>query len=128
MWRLLEQINIQMTKQLIEAYSQVSGDVNPIHLSEKVAMDEGFPKEVAHGMLSMAISAKVISPFLERGWVLAIYWVKFSSPLFVGDQLMVDTELVESDEDGIVLKLIGNNQQGERILQGKIELVKKLEI
>lgn len=116
-----------MTKQLIEDYSQVSGDVNPIHLSEKAAIDAGFPKEVAHGMLSMAISAKVISPFLERGWGLSIYRVKFSSPLFVGDQLMVDTKLVESDGERIVLKLFGNNQHGKRILQGRIALNKQVE-
>ena len=121
----MKAINIQMTKQLIEKYSQVSGDVNPIHLSKKAANDAGFPKEVAHGILSMAISAKVFSPLLERGLVLAMYRVKFSSPLFVGDQLVIDTELVESDEE-VVLKVFGNNQQDKRILQGKIELVKKM--
>lgn len=121
----MEAIKIQMTKQLIEEYSQVSGDVNPIHLSKKAAHDAGYPKEVAHGMLSMAISTSLISPYLEGGWVLAMYRVKFTSPLFVWDHLVIDRELVASDEEAVKLKILGNNQHGERILQGKIELVRK---
>ncbi|GIO22757.1 MaoC family dehydratase [Oceanobacillus sp. J11TS1] len=116
-----EEMEIEITEHLVKQYAAVSGDTNPIHLLKAAANQAGFPIQVAHGMLSMAMGAKIISPLLLNGWMLSNYKMTFSSPLFVYDILRLKTEMVTQTNQRISLKAIGENQHRDRVVCGKIE-------
>jgi acyl dehydratase len=52
-----------LTRTQIVQYAGVSGDYNPVHTDEVFAVHAGFPSVFAHGMLTMAMTARALT-----GW------------------------------------------------------------
>ena len=52
---------ITLTRQDLVNYAGVSGDLNPIHWSHRVATGVGLPDVIAHGMLTMALGARLVT-------------------------------------------------------------------
>ena len=80
-----------MTQAQIDAYADVSGDHNPIHVNPEVARSVGLDGTIAHGMLSMAFAAQVLTDWLATrpdagGWVLRLR-VRFQAMVRPGDTL-----------------------------------------
>ncbi|MCY7401882.1 MAG: MaoC family dehydratase N-terminal domain-containing protein [Nocardioides sp.] len=46
-----------VTRADLVAYAEASGDHNPIHQDEEVALGVGLPGVIAHGMYTLALSA-----------------------------------------------------------------------
>lgn len=113
---------IKITDELIENYAAASNDMNPIHLDKHAAKTAGFSDKVAHGMLSMAIAARFVSPLQQGGWLVTWYKMKFTSPLFVHDTLYLQAETTINDMATKIIQLKGANQHETKIINGKIEL------
>ncbi|WP_405594767.1 MaoC/PaaZ C-terminal domain-containing protein [Streptomyces sp. NBC_01410] len=71
-----------VTRELVGEYAAVSGDHNPIHLSELAARAAGFPDIIAHGMLTFALTAHHLAGLAGDDRVSEIQW-RFSKPLTV---------------------------------------------
>ena len=65
-------------------YAGASGDFNVIHWSERVAREVGLPDVIAHGMLTMALAARVVTAWAGAGSVVD-YGVRFTRPVVVPD-------------------------------------------
>jgi acyl dehydratase len=55
----VRELTVTFTKEQIAAYAEASGDHNPIHLDDEFARSVGLPGVIAHGMLQMAVLARV---------------------------------------------------------------------
>ncbi|QGS69135.1 hypothetical protein CV093_14595 [Oceanobacillus sp. 143] len=66
---------ILITNKMVENYANVSHDWNPIHLSIEAAKQAGYPQKVVHGMLSMAISSRLVSPLLGQSWMIQFHQI-----------------------------------------------------
>ncbi|MGX7681137.1 MaoC/PaaZ C-terminal domain-containing protein [Jatrophihabitans sp. DSM 45814] len=64
-------------------YAGASGDFNTIHWSESIAKSVGLPNVIAHGMLTMAIAARVVTDFLGDPGAVVEYGVRFTRPVVV---------------------------------------------
>ncbi|MEI3611487.1 MaoC family dehydratase [Pseudogracilibacillus sp. SO30301A] len=117
-------MEIVITNKMIRQYAAISGDVNPIHFSKTAAKKAGFPNQVAHGMLTMALSTIFISPLLQRQWRVVYFRIKFSSPLFIDDRLTIQATMMNHSEEELSFKISGNNQHNAPIIQGQIKLKK----
>ncbi|MGI8653565.1 MAG: MaoC/PaaZ C-terminal domain-containing protein [Geodermatophilaceae bacterium] len=73
-------------------YCGASGDFNVIHWNERAALDAGLPDVIAHGMLTMAVAARIVTDWVGDPGAVAEYAVRFSRPVVVPD-----------DEDGAEL-------------------------
>lgn len=72
-------------------YAEVSGDVNPIHLSRLTAKALGFPRAIAHGMYTASRAFTEARPDLSR----PLRWdVEFAAPV-----LLPGTVLVRYEDD-----------------------------
>ncbi len=65
---------VQVTAEAIDAFAELSGDENPIHLDEAYAAETMFGGRVAHGMLSAAAAcasrpAGVASPVSRQSTI-----------------------------------------------------------
>jgi len=92
-------------------YAGASGDFNVIHWNERVATSVGLPNVIAHGMLTMAMAARVITDWVGDPGALVEYGVRFTKPVPVPD-----------DEDGATLRVAGKVTElldGNRV---KVEL------
>jgi len=71
-----------VTRQHLVAYAAASGDHNPIHQDEEVALSVGLPGVIAHGMFTMALAARYVEEYAGPGRVVA-FGAKFTRPVVV---------------------------------------------
>jgi acyl dehydratase len=115
-----------VTQEQINAYADVSGDHNPIHLNPEVARSVGLTGTIAHGMLSMAFLGELLTDWLatqpERGGWVSRLRVRFQGMVSPGDTITCAGAL-GSLTDGIQkLDLWINNQRGERVTTGDADV------
>ncbi len=72
----------------IDAFAQVTGDVNPIHLDEAYAKETPFRRRIAHGMLSASYISAVFGTKLPGpGSIYISQTLNFKAPVHIGDQV-----------------------------------------
>ena len=76
-------VQIEITRDSLVRYAGASGDFNPIHYRDDVALSVGLPGVIAHGMLTMGAAVQPVVDWLgPRGRVLD-YGVRFTRPVIV---------------------------------------------
>lgn len=78
-------ITVTLTRADLVRYAGASGDLNPIHWSERTATGVGLPGVIAHGMLTMALGARLLSAWCGDPARVVDYSVRFSRPVVVPD-------------------------------------------
>lgn len=110
----------------IVQYAGASGDYNPLHTDEPYAQKVGgYPTVFAHGMLTMGISARVLTDTFGVG-NLTRYSGRFTSQVWPGDTLTTIATVDEilphpGDEGGWLaeIRLTTVNQDGTEVFSGK---------
>lgn len=115
-----------VTQEQINAYADVSGDHNPIHLDPAAARNVGLEGTIAHGMLSMAFLGQLLTDWTssqpERGgWVKRLR-VRFQAMVRPGDTLTCGGALGASEQGQQYIDLWINNQRGERVTTGDADV------
>ncbi|MFC5412028.1 MaoC family dehydratase [Larkinella bovis] len=68
----------------VEAFARVTGDDNPLHLSEEFASQTPFKRPIIHGMLGASVFTKVLgTQFPGHGSVYLKQTLEFLRPMFV---------------------------------------------
>ncbi|MEP6981322.1 MAG: MaoC/PaaZ C-terminal domain-containing protein [Nakamurella sp.] len=78
-------LSLRVPRAQLVRYAGASGDFNPIHWNERVATSAGLPGVIVHGMLTMALSARVITDWVGDPTALREYGVRFTRPVVVPD-------------------------------------------
>lgn len=78
----------------IDAFAELSGDENPIHLDEEYAADTMFGGRVAHGMLSAGVVSAALAE-LPGDIVYLSQELTFENPVFPGDDVRAEVSVVE---------------------------------
>jgi 3-hydroxybutyryl-CoA dehydratase len=82
------EITREVTAAVIEAFADVSGDVNPVHLDAEYAAGTTFGGRIAHGMLSAAYISAVLGTKLPGpGAIYLSQSLRFRRPVKIGDQV-----------------------------------------
>jgi acyl dehydratase len=103
-------------------YAGASGDYNPLHSDELYTQEiAGYPTVFAHGMLTMGMTARMLTNFVGDGR-LTRYGVRFTNQVWPGDTLDA-TATIESirDEAGkryVDLAVSTKNQNGVEVIKG----------
>ena len=123
-----------ITEADIVAFAGLSGDFNQIHTNADYAAAGTFGQRVAHGLLvqSIATGLAVQSGVIE-GTVLAFRELdaKFSLPVFIGDTIHVEIEIVETKPlprlrgGNVVMKVAVVNQKGAATQRGNWTMLVK---
>ena len=66
-------------------YAGASGDLNPIHWSDRKAAELGLPGVIAHGMLTMGRALRVVTDWCQDPGRVVGYYVRFVKPVVVPD-------------------------------------------
>jgi len=96
-------------------YAGAAGDFNPIHWNERFATSVGLPDVIAHGMLTMAEAARVVTDWVGDPGALLDYGVRFSKPVVVPDdgrgaELAVSGTVVEKlDGNRVAVELVARS-------------------
>jgi acyl dehydratase len=105
-------------------YAGASGDFNPIHHDEVFATKAaGYPSVFAHGMLTMGMTARVVTDWLGDG-VLTEYGVRFVKQVWPGDTLTAKGTITAVAADGgVEVEITTVNQAGEPVVTGRAKAV-----
>jgi 3-hydroxybutyryl-CoA dehydratase len=83
---------------VVEAFAELSGDINPLHLDEAYAQTTSFGGRVAHGMLAAAYISAVIGAKLPGpGAVYLNQSLRFRRPVRLGDAVTARVTITALD-------------------------------
>ena len=90
----------------VTQFAAVSGDVNPIHLSDDYAAQTRFGQRIAHGMFTASLISAVIGTRLPGpGAVYLSQTLRFLAPVKIGDVVAAVVEVAEMIEKGRRVRL-----------------------
>jgi len=117
-----------VTESDVVNFAGLSGDFNQIHTDAEFSKTTPFKQRVAHGLLVLSIaSGLAMRTGVLEGTVLAFREIntwKFSSPVFLGDTIYVELEILETKAlprlggGSVVIELSVKNQRGETPMKG----------
>lgn len=106
----------------IQAFAEVTGDHNPIHLDDEFAKSTRFGRRIAHGMLSASLVSAVLANELPgEGSIYLGQTLQFVAPVFPGDEVTARVTVKEIREDKPIVKLetVCVNQRDEILIRGE---------
>src|SRR3984893_1937530 len=105
-----------LTRTMFVRYAGASGDFNPMHHDDTIAVQVGNPSVFGHGMLSMGLAARVVKDWFGPEAIRRLQ-VRFAKQVWPGDVLtctavvtgkreengehLVDVELTVANQDGV---------------------------
>jgi len=118
-----------VTETDIVGFAGLSGDFNQIHVDAAFAKATPFGQRVAHGLCVLSIaSGLAVQTGIMEGTVLAFREInewKFSLPVFIGDTIHVELEVLELKAiprlggGAVSISLDVRNQDGKSAQKGK---------
>ncbi|MGO4999072.1 MaoC family dehydratase [Oceanisphaera sp. W20_SRM_FM3] len=102
----IEEIKVGMTASYsqtitdadVKAFAGVSGDHNPVHLSEEYAKDSRFKDRIAHGLLTASFFSAIFGTKLPgEGCVYAGQNLQFKRPVYLGDTVIAKVTVTAVD-------------------------------
>lgn len=113
-----------VTEADIVGFAEVSGDRNPIHLSEDFAAKTPFKTRIAHGIYTASLISAVIATRLPGpGAIYISQTLRFLAPVRIGDTVTASVEIIELTEKGRRGKLRCECRVGDMlVLEGEAEV------
>lgn len=85
----------------VVGFAEVSGDRNPIHLSEHFAARTPFKTRIAHGLYTASLISAVLGTRLPGpGAIYLSQTLNFKAPVKIGDDVLVTVKVEELMERG----------------------------
>jgi len=111
-----------LSMQDVTTYAKLTGDYNPLHFDESFAAKTKFKKLTVQGGLTTGLLHALVAMdmpgpgtvFLSQEW-------KFIAPVFIGDTITAEAEVISLHETKPVteLKVIVTRNEEEKVLEGK---------
>jgi 3-hydroxybutyryl-CoA dehydratase len=109
----------------VRGFAEVSGDHNPIHLSEEFAAKTPFKSRIAHGIYTASLISAVIATRLPGpGTIYMSQTLNFMAPVRIGDTVVASVEITELSEKGRRAKLKCECKVGETLVLAGEAMVK----
>ncbi|MDR7418854.1 MAG: MaoC family dehydratase [Armatimonadota bacterium] len=110
----------------VEAFADLTGDHNPLHVDEAFAARSRFGGRIAHGLLTAGLLSTVLGMRLPGpGGIYISQTLRFRRPVHIGDAVTATAEVVAYDANRrrLTLKTTCTNQRGETVLDGEAVLL-----
>jgi acyl dehydratase len=114
--------DLTVTAEHVRLYTEITGDRNPLHYDEKFAAQTQFGRLVVQGGITTGLLHALVamdmpgpgSVFLSQNW-------KFTAPVYIGDTITAEAEVVKVHESKPVTALAVRvkRQTGETVLEGE---------
>lgn len=116
----------------IQAFAQVSGDYNPVHLDAEQAANTVYKKPILHGMLGASVFSRVIGmEFPGAGTIYLEQSLQFKRPMYPDEIYRVRIRVKEVEERRHRARLettIVNEIDGKAVLVGEAYVMNKEKI
>jgi 3-hydroxybutyryl-CoA dehydratase len=116
-----ETISKTVENEDVIGFAELSGDHNPIHLSEHFARKTRFGQRIVHGLYTASLISAVIGMRLPGpGAVYISQSLNFLGPVMIGDIIVVSVEVAELTPKGRRVRLKCECRVGDKlVLEGE---------
>jgi len=101
-----ESFIIKITESMVEKFSNLSGDLNPLHMDNQFAESSSFNKRIVHGMFLASFFSQLIG--MKLPGKNALYFsqtLNFRSPCYIDDEIEVVGEVIEKSDSTQIITL-----------------------
>ena len=94
-----ESFIIKITESMVEQFSNLSGDLNPLHMDNEFAESSSFNKRIVHGMLLASFFSQLIG--MKLPGKNALYFsqtLNFRSPCYIDDEIEIVGKVTEKSD------------------------------
>ena len=109
---------LEISRESLEMFRDLTGDISPIHIDESYARERGFAGRVCYGMLISAFYSTLVGVYLPGKYALfQEAHISMAKPVYIGDRLSVTGKITELNEalKRITIKARIRNQKGETV-------------
>ena len=111
-----------ITAERVEAFAQVSGDRNPIHVDAEAARRIGLNGAPVHGMQLVAFMHEAACR-LRPGIAVKALSTRFLAPVAVGDHVEISGRIVKANGSSAIMRLFLRDGSGTLASIGEATLV-----
>ncbi|HYT71403.1 MAG TPA: MaoC family dehydratase, partial [Gemmatimonadales bacterium] len=114
--------SLTLTAEHVAAYAQLTGDYNPLHFDAAFAARTKFQRLVVQGGLTTGLLHALVAMDLPGpGSVFLSQNSKFTAPVYIGDTITAEAEVMSVHETKPVcrLRITVTRQTGETVLEGE---------
>jgi 3-hydroxybutyryl-CoA dehydratase len=111
-----------VTETDVAFFGAISGDFNPLHFDAEYAAKSRFGARVAHGPLTLALSANVLGMRLPGlGTIAVTNRIEYLRPVYIGDTITsrVEVAALDRERNRATMGLTWRNQAGELVAEGE---------
>jgi phosphotransacetylase/acyl dehydratase len=115
-----------LTREDIELFAVMSGDVNPAHVDEEYAHSDMFHKIIAHGMWGASLISTLLGTKLPGpGTIYLEQTLHFRRPVTIADTITVSVTAAAKDpgRHRISFDCACVNQRGEAVIDGTAQVI-----
>jgi 3-hydroxybutyryl-CoA dehydratase len=118
---MIERLNKTIAASDVVGFAQLTGDRNPIHLSEHFAAKTSFRTRIAHGLYTASLISAVLGTRLPGpGAVYISQTLNFRAPVKIGDTVIVTVVVAELVAERCRARLACQCEvEGEIVLDGE---------
>ena len=114
--------SLTLTAEHVRKFAEISGDYNPLHFDAAFAAGTKFGRLVVQGGLTTGLVHALVAMdmpgpgtvFLSQNW-------KFTAPVYIGDTITAEAEVVSTHATKPVcqLRMVVRRDGGESVLEGE---------
>jgi len=101
-----ESFIIKITESMVEKFSNLSGDLNPLHMDNEFAESSSFNKRIVHGMLLASFFSQLIG--MKLPGKNALYFsqtLNFRSPCYIDDEIEIVGKVTEKSDSTQIITI-----------------------
>ncbi len=114
------EISKLITEEDVYLFAGITGDRNPLHISNDFALKTRFGERIAHGLLTAGVVSAALGMKLPGpGSIPLSQTLRFLAPVRIGDQITARVQIEEITADGLRFTTRCFNQNSELVLDGE---------
>ena len=113
-----EEFTVTVGQEMQDEFCRSTGDINPLHIDDAYAKEQGYDNKVVYGMLVASFYSTLVGVYLPGKQCLFHRCdVQWPHPVYIGDTLTVTGIVKEVDErlGRLSIQAQIRNQHGEKV-------------
>lgn len=120
---LTESFQVTVTEEMQNRFTEMTGDVNPMHMTDDYASEHGYQGRLVYGMLTASFYSTLVGVYLPgEHCVFHEIHTTFNAPVYIGDVLTVTGKVTEIHEGfkRVKIQAFIKNAEGKKVSRATI--------
>ena len=126
------EFNFAFTQKDVNAFAEISGDDNPVHLDEDYAATTVYKRPIIHGFLGSSVISRIFGTMWPgEGTVYLHQQLNFKRPMYVDQEykaVLTVKEIVEGKHRATIITNIIETANGKPVVTGEAQIMNKAKL